>query len=172
MTFLIDGYNLLHAVGWATPRMRAGALEAARGKLIDWLATSPAHTTGAGRFRVVFDAQRGSAPSLEQNRRGVWVRYAYRRTADDEIEDLLDAESNPKQVTVVSNDMRLHESARHAGARGWGCEAFLDWLIQVERRTPGAPQYQPPEKPDGPASSDELDALLRAFEVPKPRRRT
>ena len=169
MTYLIDGYNLLHAVGWANRKMPSGTLEAARRKLLDWLAGTVPLKSGSAVFRVVFDAQKGTAPSAGRSHRGVLVQFAYRRTADDVIEELLDAEPTPRDVTVVSNDGRLHEAARRAGSRGWGCQEFVDWLIEAERDTPGSPHHRPPEKPDGPASADETAALLRAFEKPKPR---
>jgi predicted RNA-binding protein with PIN domain len=169
VTYLIDGYNLLHAVGWASRRMPAGALEAARRKLLDWLADAGRLKSGAAVFRVVFDAQKGTAPSVGQSHRGVRVQFAYRRTADDLIEELLDAEPTPGGVTVVSNDGRLREAARRAGNRGWTCQEFVDCLIEAERAAPGSPQHRPPEKPDGPAPADEAAALLRAFEAPKPR---
>jgi predicted RNA-binding protein with PIN domain len=170
VTFLIDGYNLLHAVGWATrKKMPSGTLEAARRKLLDWLAASVPLKSGTAVFRVVFDAQKGPAPSGGRSHRGVLVQFAYRRTADDVIEELLDAERAPREVTVVSNDGRLVEAARRTGSRGWACQEFVDWLIAAERATPGAPHYRPPEKPEGPAPADEAAALLRAFQKPKPR---
>jgi len=167
VTYLIDGYNLLHAVGWAP--YRPGKLEPARRKLLDWLAESIPLKSGAAVFRVVFDAQKGSAPSAGRSHRGVRVQFAYRRTADDLIEELLDAEPTPRAVTVVSNDGRLHEAARRTGSRWSGCQEFVDWLIESERATPGTAHHRPPEKPDGPAPADEIAALLRVFEKPKPR---
>ena len=166
---LIDGYNLLHAVGWAPRRDSAVSLEAARRRLLDWLADAPPNRSAAAVFRVVFDAQNAPAASAGQSHRGVLVQFAYRRTADDLIEELLDAEPAPRQVTVVSNDARLREAARRAGSRGWGCQDFLDWLVEAEREVPGSPHHRPPEKPDGPAPPDEAADLLRAFEKPKPR---
>ncbi|HET6572277.1 MAG TPA: NYN domain-containing protein [Fimbriiglobus sp.] len=167
MTYLIDGYNLLYAVGWAPKR--PNKLEPARRKLLDWLAESVPLKSGAAVFRVVFDAQKGRAPNGGRSHRGVLVQFAYRRTADDLIEVLLAAKPTPGTITVVSNDGRLHEAARRTGSRGWTCQAFLDWLIEAERGTPGTAHYRPPEKPDGPASADETAALLRAFGKPKPR---
>jgi predicted RNA-binding protein with PIN domain len=169
VTYLIDGYNLLHALGWASRRMPAGGLEVARRRLLDWLADAAPLKSGSATFRVVFDAQHGPAPSVGQSHRGVLVQFAYRATADDRIEELLDAEPAPGQVTVVSNDARLREAARRAGSRGWACREFVDWLLEVEQATPGSPRYRPPEKPDGPAPADEAAALLRAFVSPKPR---
>ena len=166
MTFLIDGYNLMHAVGWAPLGKSPGTLEPARKKLLDWLADSAPLKAGNAKFRVVFDAQNGPAPSVGRSHRGVLVLFAYKKTADDAIEELLDAEPAPKTVVVVSNDVRLQDSAHRAGSAGWGCEAFLDWLIARAKETPGHARFEPPEKPDGP---DESDDLLAVFSRPKPR---
>ena len=166
MTYLIDGYNLLHAVGWATKRMPGRRLEAARRRLLDWLATVAGSKSGA-TFRVVFDSQQGPAESSEMSHKGVLVRFAHRRTADDVIEELLAAEANPRTVTVVSNDTRLHEAARRAGSAALGSREFLDWVIATERSGPEE-MAAAPEKPEGPANADEVTDLLRAFGEPKP----
>ena len=57
------------------------------------------------------------------------MQFAYGRTADDLIEELLDAEPTPRNVTVVSNDSRLIESARRTGSQGWGCQQFQGELV-------------------------------------------
>jgi predicted RNA-binding protein with PIN domain len=171
-TFLIDGYNLLHAAGFAGAG-RVGRLEKARTKPLDWIADADPVRAGAARVRVVFDAQGGRGDDGEQPHRGaVRVRFAYRQTADDLIETLLAAEAAPAAVAVVSNDGRLREAARRRGAAGWSCEAFTDWLL-TGSPGPGvspAPVPSIPEKPDGPIPADEAEALLAAFRLPKPRR--
>lgn len=162
--FLIDGYNLLHAVGLAAADRKPGRLKSSRTRLLDWLAAS-ARNRGA-ILRVVFDAADGPAPTPEADYRGVRVLFAYRQTADDTIERLL-LELEPGGVVVVSNDGRLHEAARRRGARSWGCDRFVDWLTTGERPPVARPE-PPPEKPDTPAGDDA--ELLAAF-APKPRPR-
>src|SRR5687767_8384598 len=109
---LVDGYNLLHAAGLAGSNLRA-----ARRRLLDWLAD----TARGEPLLVVFDAQDAPAASAETNHRGVRVRFAFRQTADDLIEALLAADPRPGELTVVSNDTRLHEAARRRGSRVWSC---------------------------------------------------
>ena len=166
MIFLIDGYNLLHAVGWASAKMRQPQLDPARRRLLDWLAESAPAVAKADRFRVVFDAMHGPFASLPRSYRGVIVEFAYRSTADDLIEELLAAELVPREVVVVSNDLRLHESARRVRSQAWDHGAFLDYLNTfTERRLP-VDQASAPEKPTVPAA-DEAAELLRAFSVPR-----
>lgn len=163
MRFLIDGYNLMHAAGYLAVAPRRGRLEPVRRRFLDWLADA-----GRGRaaeFRVVFDAAAAPAYSPEAVHRGVRVRFAYRQTADDVIEELLVAEADPRAVVVVSNDGRLHEAARRRRAAAWACERFADWVVSGEP-TPVPARPEPPEKPDA-VPADEAAELLRAFDRPK-----
>jgi predicted RNA-binding protein with PIN domain len=170
VTFLIDGYNLMHAVGLLRHGVPAGGLERARTRFLDWLADGVKGR--AEVLRVVFDAEKGPAASPESDRRGVRVRFAFRRTADDEIEELLAAEPAPARVTVVSNDARVQAAGRHRGCAVHTCEQFVDWLI--EGGTPpvahaaGVPGA---EKPESAATPDEMAAWLAAFSAPPPKRR-
>jgi len=165
VTFLIDGYNLLHAVGWAPHGPKGRSLEASRRRLLDWLADAAGRHPGA-TVRVVFDSQKRSSESTEWTHRGVEVRFARGGTADDVIEETLAAAAKPRDVTVVSNDTRLHEAARRAGSAAWGSQEFLDWVIATERVAPHG-KATSPEKPDGPADPAEVADLLRVFGAPK-----
>src|SRR5262249_21622071 len=79
----------------------------ARTRFLDWLAH---HTAGRDDVvRVVFDAQAAPAASPEIDYRGVRVAFAFGRTADELIEELVAAEPRPDRVTVVSNDGQVRE---------------------------------------------------------------
>jgi uncharacterized protein len=170
VTFLIDGYNLMHAVGLLRPGLLAGRLEHSRGRFLDWLADA-----GKGRadtLRVVFDAQGAPTASKEADHRGVRVRFAFRKTADDEIEELLAAEPHPARVAVVSNDGRVREAGRRRGAAVHTCEEFVDWTLDPGRADDASRRMPPePDKPETTATADEMAAWLAAFSVPSPRRR-
>ncbi len=165
MTYLIDGYNLMHAVGLVSRTTPTAQFEGARTRFLDWLANGSKDRDAT--LRVVFDAQQASSASLETVHRGVRVRFAYQRTADDVIEELVVVEQNPHAVTVVSNDSRVREAARRAECGVASCQEFTDWLIS--EGTPGANDSGAPE-PDKPEpTADETDELLRAFSKPKPK---
>ncbi|VTR92698.1 Uncharacterized protein OS=Isosphaera pallida (strain ATCC 43644 / DSM 9630 / IS1B) GN=Isop_0059 PE=4 SV=1: NYN_YacP [Gemmata massiliana] len=166
MTFLIDGYNLMHAVGLVNRKTPCAQFERARTRFLDWLADGVKGR--AVTVRVVFDAQDAPAPSLEMTHRGVRVRFAYQRTADDVIEELVAVEQKPHAVTVVSNDSRVREAARRADCGVASCQEFTDWLIST------VPEYSgvvaPPQEPDKPEPTpDELNEFLEAFSKPKPK---
>ncbi len=160
MRFLIDAYNLMHKTGHIGGTRAGASLESCRTAFLDWLVVSRTRRP-CGELRVVFDGQRGPGPSAESLHRGVRVLFSHQETADDRIETILSCESAVKLV-VVSNDGRLHESARRAGAAGWSCEAFMDWLIAEEeaRITDAA---APDSKP--PLSKHEESELLAIFET-------
>jgi predicted RNA-binding protein with PIN domain len=160
VTFLIDGYNLMHAVGLIRAKAPAGELERARTRLLNWLADSGR----PGAFKVVFDAQKSTHRSVEHGHRGVRVLFAFHQTADDVIEELLETEPHPRGMTVVSNDTRVQESARRRSAGVFTCEQFVDWLIE-DRAGDSAP---PPavEKPPQNATDEEIADWLNAFSKP------
>lgn len=164
VTFLIDGYNLMHAVGLIGPG--TGTLERARDRFLDWLADKAKDRPDT--VRVVFDAEKGRGRSPETTLRGVRVRFSFRRTADDDIEELLAAERHPERVTVVSNDTRLQAAGRRRGSAVHTCEQFVDWLLRPSD-SPSRPGSPPPvEKPDQ-ATPDEMAAWLVAFDTPPKR---
>lgn len=165
MTFLIDGYNLMHAVGLVGRATLAPLFERARVRFLDWLADGVKGRTAS--VRVVFDAQQAPVPSLEMLHRGVRVRFAFQRTADDVIEELVAVEPRPHMVTVVSNDSRIREAARRAECGVASCQEFTDWLIGGAAEYRGGPA-RPAAEPDKPEpDASETDELLRAFSKPK-----
>ena len=166
MTFLIDGYNLMFAAGLATRAMPPGQFDRARTRFLDWLADC---TLGRDAIlRVVFDAQQAPTPSLESVHRGVRVRFAFRQTADDLIEELVATEPKPAALTVVSNDSRVREAGRRAECLLASCEEFIDWLITPPQTT-SASESPEADKPE-PTSTD-VNELLNVFNKPKPKPR-
>ena len=169
MTYLIDGYNLMHAIGLARRGLPAGALHLARKRFLDWLAD-----VIQGRdveVLVVFDAAGAATASPEGDHRGVKVRFTFGHTADDEIEELLAAESRPDRITVVSNDARVREAGRRRAARFLSCEEFLDWTIEARPLKPHPSEPPEPDKPEPTATPEETAAWLSVFSQAKPKRR-
>ena len=164
MPFLIDGYNLMFAVGMATSAMPAAQFERARTRFLDWLADG---AKDRAELRVVFDALQAPSPSLESVHRGVRVRFAFRQTADDLIEELVAIEPKPSALTVVSNDTRVREAGRRAECQLATCEEFIDWLITSDQH--GATATHPPEADKPEPTPDDVDRLYRVFSKPKPK---
>lgn len=130
MSFLwiIDGYNLMGALGLLAGKLPANGLQEGRQYLLDFLADS--FQDNAYTVLVIFDAAHPPRRySAEQEHRGIQVRFAKGQPeADDLIEDLIKAHPQPKKVTIVSSDHRLQRAARRREERVLTCEAFLDTL--------------------------------------------
>ena len=170
MVFLIDGYNLLFGLGWASKRTPQPHLHPARTRLLNYLADSQPVKLKAARFRVVFDAVKGPFPSGPATHRDITVEFAYRTTADDYIAELVAADPTPQKLTVVSNDNHVRLAATRGRSRAWQVPEFLDWLdggFAASQRT--LEQVTAPEKPTGPADPAADAELLKAFGVPKGR---
>jgi hypothetical protein len=142
-SYLIDGYNLIHALGMIQKHVGPGGLEASRTRLLDFLAAG--FGADAPRCTVVFDAKQ-APPGVRrsQEHRGLAIRFAPKKqSADDLIETLIDETAQPKSLVVVSNDGRLQNAAKRRGARAWSHEAILDYL---EERQATAPKPAPPTR--------------------------
>lgn len=161
MLFLIDGYNLLHALG-LPKQLAPSGLHHARLRLLDLV--RGAFGDDATSVTIVFDASRTPPGATEvQNYRGIEVRFAvHEKEADDLIELLIQRNVAPRQLTVVSDDHRLQKAARRRQCAFLGCNAFFDWMDRrrSERSRPlPAPE---PTKPQASTPAD-LEHWLRAF---------
>jgi len=159
MQYLIDGYNLLHALGRLQTRT---GLEKARLRLLALL--HAAFGNESGHITVVFDAARPPAGATEvQDYRGIQVRFAVcQDQADDLIELIIKRDSTPRQLTIVSDDHRLQKAGRRRHCPVMGCAEFLEWLDKRRRQTARPQVPQTPAKPEG-ISREEAEHWLREF---------
>jgi predicted RNA-binding protein with PIN domain len=158
-SYVIDGYNLIHALGMIRRHINPGDLEDSRGKLLAFLAK--AFGDEAARVRVVFDAKHapGGMPK-QQQRQGLHIHFSPKnQSADDWIEKMIEEEPQPRSLVVISNDMRLQSAARHRGARAWSHEALLDFLEKRAKPT-AAPAD---EERLGELTPEELRRWLKEF---------
>jgi predicted RNA-binding protein with PIN domain len=163
MTLIIDGYNLLNVTGIVGCGRRPASLERSRRALLDFLAASLnpdqlPHTT------VVFDAK-DSPPKLPQLvvHRGLTVRYATGYdNADALIEELIRAESAPRQLIVVSSDHGIQRMARRRRATAIDSDQWYAGLVQ-QRRVERLNDEPTDVKPRVPLSAAEVEAWMREF---------
>lgn len=158
-TFLIDGYNLIHALGLVHKQIAPHELETARRRLLDFLHERLAPV--AETITVVFDAKRkpGHMPS-EFTEGKILIRYAGRNEeADDVIEALIAGERVPQRLVVVSGDRRLRDAAVRRRARSWGCQELLDHLERRPSVANEASAALPAQ-----LSQEEVQEWLREFE--------
>jgi predicted RNA-binding protein with PIN domain len=159
MRYLIDGYNLLHAMGLLSGKVGPHGLEKARLALLGRLCGDHGDNTNA--VTVVFDAS-GAAPGAiaEDGYHGVHIRYALDGEADEVIETLIQRESAPRQLMVVSDDRRIQQAGRRRHCPVRGCLDYLEEMEQRRRSRSTSPET--PIKPQG-VSSEETQHWLREF---------
>ena len=158
MYYLIDGYNLLHALGIVGSRPNGRiTLDLARRQLLEMI--YKAHRDEPEHVTVVFDAAHGPKKRAETSHKGVHVAFAVNYDqADDLIELLIKKASHPRQITVVSNDRRIQHAAERKGCRLLDCDRYMDLLNgmkPVEKPVQGG-QTAKPET----LSDEEREALL------------
>lgn len=182
-SYLIDGYNLLYAMGVlhgrtgnysiARPSSTSsasssgrtgsgpGGLEKARLRLLGLL-----HGTfrdDSNRVTVIFDAANPPPDAVEvMDHHGIQVRFAIRQEqADDLIEELIRHDSAPRRLHVVSDDHRIQQAAHRRHCLVLSCGDFLNWLERQRRQQP-ASQPPPAVKPEG-VSREETQYWLHEF---------
>jgi uncharacterized protein len=161
MSYLIDGYNLLHAMGLLRGKVGPKGLEKARLGLLGLLRA--VYGEEASGVTVVFDAA-NAPPGIpaEQDYQGVHVRFASQQEqADDLIEALIHQDSAPRRLTVVSDDRRIRHAAQRRHCTVSSCAEYLHWLEQHrrERRHAGQEGVAKPEH----LSQQETEHWLREF---------
>jgi uncharacterized protein len=163
MRYLIDGYNLVHALGLLHGKIAPAGVEVARRSLLIRLLEAPG--LDPTKVIVVFDAER-APPSTPagQEYHGIRVLNALRQQADDVIEDLIEREPQPKQLAVVSDDRRLKDAARRRHCVSLGCLDFLEVIQQPPKTSRARPAAEGSEKPDQ-LSPEELRLWCKQFGV-------
>lgn len=161
---LIDGYNLLHAAGFARDQYGPGEYEACRQRLLRGL-SERLILKQRERTTVVFDAVHAPPGAVSRLRfAGIDVMFAVGEDADTRIESLIAGHSAPKQVCVVSSDHRLQKAARRRGCRYVDSDEFWEARQaagEVESLSP------PEEKKFGVTglSPGEVEAWSREFGI-------
>lgn len=163
MHYVLDGYNLLFALGWLLHGDRPSRRRWARDKLLRHLQNAPGLEPAS--VTVVFDAS-AAPPGVprEEQLKGIRVLFAVEQNADDLIEDLIHREPRPQQLTVVSNDHRLHQAARHRHCPFLTCLDFIEQIGRSPPATTGPVEMEGPGKPET-LDREEVQSWLRAFGV-------
>ena len=159
MRYLIDGYNLLHALGLARKDGGRAGWDGARAKLLDWLADR--HADSPGDVIIALDAQTAYGTNVVvQIHRGLHVLHKPGASADDLIEELLAEETSPGSLTVVSNDNRIRSAAKQSRCNILKCGEYVDNLMSRQKQFANE---STPEK-DETATASEMAAWMKAFE--------
>lgn len=134
MRIIIDGYNLMHAVGFAGDLSVPGNLERARRSMLDKL-THYIPETERRSMLVVFDLGRRSRSKPQQyNFNGIEVVFSTGfDDADSMIESLIQKHHVPQKLLIVSSDHRIQGAARRRKARFIDSELWIEQLENPQR---------------------------------------
>lgn len=150
MRLLIDGYNLMYAAGLLGTRLGIDGLRKVRARFLNDLAGA-LDPVDAHQTTIVFDAT-DPPPHLDTHARhkGMTILFAVdENDADERIEALIRAHSDPKRLDVVSSDNRIKLAANRRGAKSTSCDEFLDRLdaLKAARARKTETPVEPPERP-------------------------
>jgi predicted RNA-binding protein with PIN domain len=168
MAILIDGYNLLYASGILGRGRGPGFLERSRQALLNFLAES-LDEKELSRCIVVFDASDSAPKGLPRTvtHRGILVKYASGLpSADELIEQLIQEDTSPRKLTVVSSDHRLHRAAKRRKSTPIDSDVWFYQTVRlrIDRQKRAAEPSS--AKPPAPSTEGEIKFWLRAFGVP------
>ncbi len=157
MHLIIDGYNLMHFLGLVRP-IGPKSLEKSRLALQEWLRRT--HGPAIGNVTLIYDGRLSEHTKREiQDDHGLRVHFSIGESADDLIEELLRRHSQPRNLSVVSNDRRIQEAARRRGALATSCSDYLDSVMEQGHAPPTI--RKGPEKPR--PSEEETEHWLKEF---------
>lgn len=144
--YIIDGYNLMYAAGYARERYGPGEFEKLRHRFLVMVGNALS-SEERQRTTIVFDAaQAPPTAAASTSVKGMRVIFAVDADdADAAIERLIARHSAPRQIVVVSSDRRLQKAARRRRGRFLSSEEFLRQLqtppdtAQTESGKPAVP---------------------------------
>ena len=154
MPFLIDGNNLIHALGAIGPDVGRQGLC----RILQPL------TRRGERVCVVFDGAAPPEQMARQFRDGpVEAVFAAPLTADEVIMELIADNSAPRRLVVVSTDREIRQAARRRRCQGQKSEQFARLLLRLANQRPHV-EHEPPEKRDG-LTAEQTEAWLKEFHL-------
>lgn len=163
MTLLIDGYNLLHVTGFGG----GGGIDSfqrSREALLSFLAASIPEEERA-QTTIVFDATE-APPGLPRTLKylGITVRYAAEYAdADTLIEELIQNETAPRSLLVVSSDHRIQRAARRRRAAFVDSDRWYSEIWQRRQESGNQPGTARPDKPLRQLTASEIDYWVKKF---------
>ena len=154
MAILIDGYNLLHGTDLFGRGAAAGTLESSREALIQFViaALEPGELA---QTTIIFDSKE-APPGLPRvfHREGLTIRYASEYAdADALLEELIQGDTSPRKLLVVSSDHQVQRAARRRKAM------FVEsrqWYVEMRQRAPTAAKKRSEARPVEVLSAKEL----------------
>lgn len=134
-TFVLDGYNVIHAAP-VLARWLDRSLEAARTALVQCCRDYLARRHDVQRLYVVFDGAQGARLTTREVADRLTVIFTpSKEEADDRILSLIAARRANTSWVIVSNDTYVFNNARAHGARVISVSEFLAQAAPAPRQT-------------------------------------
>lgn len=155
--YVIDGYNLMHAlckvIGMSSKDPRARAVCVERLAML-------ARREDA-EVRVFFDGFGDGIGPGDHAHHNVFVRFCgpERESADREVRDFVENATEPRRLVVVSTDIEVKQACRLNGARVVSSEQMARRLAGPERRGAAEPDEKPRAGHIGRAEREMLDEI-------------
>src|SRR4051794_21250745 len=165
MRTLIDGYNLMFAIGLLGKRLGLDGLRKVRHRFLNDLADALG-PVDAYQTTVVFDSSQPPPGSpREATHKGMTILFAVEQdSADERIEQLIAQHSAPKKLTVVSSDQRIRQAASRRKAKARMADEFWTSLeARKSREREVGPPALPPSPRGAPVSPEESEFWLNEF---------
>lgn len=137
---LIDGYNLLFAVGFGNLGTPAAKLPAARQELFDFL-TRVLDESERRSTVIVFDAKRapyGNAATQYFAHMTIHFAVDY-RDADELLIELIRSNHTPQRLEVITSDHSIQVIAQRRRAQAIDSDVWYERIATRTRRQPLAP---------------------------------
>ena len=167
MRTLIDGYNLMHAIGLLSRTFGPDGFRKVRHRFLNDLAAG-LDPVEAHQTTIVFDAAHPPHGLPDQTRhKGLTIIYAVDdEDADSRLELLIAKHSAPKGLTVVSSDHRVRDAGRRRKAKVLSAEDYWAKVTGPRFRKsttpPRSPTAEERGRREGPSPA-EADYWLAAF---------
>lgn len=150
MPVFIDAYNLLHA---PMPAVLAGLDE------VSLCQTLSRSELAGQRLVVVCDGSvKPGGPDVSPTPEVELIYSGPKRSADSVLIELIEKDSAPRRLVVVSDDREIQKAARRRRAKVMTCSALIAVLA---RRTPS----EAPGRPTRQLTRDEVDGWLDEFDL-------
>lgn len=150
--FIIDGYNVIHAI----PSLRktlAHDAQSAREMLIH----SVAQLTHRRKFRctIVFDGSSPIDSSKQSPHAPVHVIYSFPQIADAKIKQMIEQSKNRSQLVIISSDREILNFAKVCSCQTHSSKHFANLLSQSDDTGT--------EKSDVSLSQSQINEWLKLF---------
>lgn len=142
--FVVDGYNLLHALKNAGAGLPADFTQARR-RMVELL--SHLCKREGAKARVFFDGTPGEVGAGELAYPHVKITFCgpVREAADEAVRQFVENASEPRKLLVISSDQAVVKACRLSGAKVLSSQAMADRLSDL------LPEAKAPARPEKPS---------------------